>query len=190
MKEKMMELRNQGLTHKQIAEKCGLSKAMVGYYLTDGRKERIRKNQQKRRSKMHPYACKLRTFLENRINNGYESKIWTDIEKVYYNKLYNFNGQNMNTKITVEKLVEKFSDNPKCYLTGRKIDIHSPRSYNFDHIIPKAKGGDNSIENLGICIRDANQAKNDMLLPDFIQLCKDVLENNGYKVTEDRIELS
>jgi hypothetical protein len=33
----------------------------------------------------------------------------------------------------------------------------------------------------GAC-RDANCAKGDMLLIDFIQLCKEVCENNGYKV--------
>lgn len=35
---------------------------------------------------------------------------------------------------------------------------------------------------MGLACRDANQAKNDIILEDFIILCKEVCENFGYKV--------
>lgn len=74
-----------------------------------------------------------------------------------------------------ELLLEKIGDNPVCYLTGRPINLEDSRSYNLDHIIPKSKGGNNSLENCQIACRDANQAKNDLTYDEFIQLCKDVL---------------
>ena len=49
-------------------------------------------------------------------------------------------------------------------------------------IVPRCKGGDNSIDNLGICIKEANSAKSDMMLGDFISLCKDILQHHGYDV--------
>lgn len=82
----------------------------------------------------------------------------------------------------INNIKEKIGKNPKCYLTGRPIDLSKARTYHFDHIIPVSKGGDNSIENFGIATKEANQAKSDLFLEDFIKLCIDVLTHNGYKV--------
>lgn len=69
----------------------------------------------------------------------------------------------------------------ECYLTGRKLDLRKD-AYELDHIIPISKGGDCTLENLGVTCEEANQSKHDMLLEDYLQLCKDVLEHHGYKV--------
>lgn len=79
---------------------------------------------------------------------------------------------------SVDDVIAKFGDNPSCYLTGQPIDISKPRTYSFDHIIPKSRGGDNSLDNLGLCTKAANQAKNDMTLDEFINSCKQVVKHN------------
>jgi 5-methylcytosine-specific restriction endonuclease McrA len=87
-------------------------------------------------------------------------------------------------KFTTEDFLNKIGDNPKCYLTGRDIDLSGSRLWNIDHVMPLAKGGDNSLDNCNITCRDANMSKSDMTLDEYLKLCKEVLENFGYKVTD------
>lgn len=75
-------------------------------------------------------------------------------------------------------LIERIEANPVCYLTGRKIDLEDGRSYHLDHIIPRSKGGDNSIDNCGLACKSANQAKTDLTLEEFVQLCGEVVERH------------
>ena len=71
----------------------------------------------------------------------------------------------------------------KCYITGREIDI-TKDDFNLDHIIPASKGGTGELSNMGITIPEVNQMKNNLLLDDFIALCKEVLENQGFEVNK------
>jgi 5-methylcytosine-specific restriction endonuclease McrA len=68
-------------------------------------------------------------------------------------------------------------------LTGRTIDLLKPKTYQCDHILPVSKGGKSSLENMGLACKEANQAKSDMIMDDFLKLCKEVLEHNGYTVS-------
>jgi 5-methylcytosine-specific restriction endonuclease McrA len=86
-------------------------------------------------------------------------------------------------KITIEELIERFGETPVCYLTGQPIDINHPRTYQFDHKVPSSRGGTNTIENLGICTKQANQAKSDMTHDEFVEFCKSVLIHHGYTVS-------
>jgi 5-methylcytosine-specific restriction endonuclease McrA len=70
----------------------------------------------------------------------------------------------------------------KCALTGRKL---TPEIANIDHIIPLAKGGTHSIENLQIVHKDVNRAKNLMLLHEFIALCQEVADYSKGTPTVD-----
>lgn len=78
---------------------------------------------------------------------------------------------------TVDQLLEKIGENPKCYLTGRMIDLTKGNTYQLDHIIPRSKGGDNSLDNCGLACREANMAKNDLLPEEFYLLCLEVVNN-------------
>jgi 5-methylcytosine-specific restriction endonuclease McrA len=78
-------------------------------------------------------------------------------------------------KFNAKDLLKKIGDDPVCQLTGRPINLSDGPSYHLDHIIPKNKGGDNSLDNCQIVCREANQAKGDLLPEEFIALCKEVL---------------
>ena len=79
---------------------------------------------------------------------------------------------------SLDELIEHLGENPKCYLTGRKIDLSNGRSYALDHIIPRSKGGDSSLNNCGITCTEANRAKFDLNLDDFVSLCQEVVDYN------------
>jgi 5-methylcytosine-specific restriction endonuclease McrA len=57
-----------------------------------------------------------------------------------------------------------------CALTGRTLD----RTAQLDHILPKARGGGDGIENLQWACAEANLAKKDLTDEEFLQLCSDV----------------
>ena len=81
---------------------------------------------------------------------------------------------------TVDQLLEKIGDVPRCYLTGRLIDLNKSETYHLDHIIPTSKGGDNSLENCNITCKEANIAKNNLSVEEFYNLCLDVVNNKVY----------
>jgi len=56
--------------------------------------------------------------------------------------------------------------------------------YWFDHIVPRSRGGQNTLENLGIAIPEANKAKGNLHLNEFLNLCEMILLNFGYGVTK------
>lgn len=183
--DQILELRKLGKSYQQIANKLGCSPSTPAYYLSPGQKERCVANNKKRRHK-HPYTLKLESFKQERIKLIKTIKSTSTILSLLRKKIINFNRKNnMNNKnFTIEDLLNKFGENPKCYLTGESIDIYKPRTYQFDHIIPRSRGGQNTLDNLGICTKKANIAKSNMTPDEFINLCKLVLENNGYKINK------
>ena len=85
-------------------------------------------------------------------------------------------------KFKSEDIIEKFGQHTQCYLTGKPIDLLGENVFHFDHKQPLRQGGDNSIDNLGITTKEANMAKADLTQEQFLALCKEVLEHDGYEV--------
>ena len=79
---------------------------------------------------------------------------------------------------TTKQLLEKIGPNPECYLTGAPIDLNKSQTYHLDHIVPKSRGGDDSLDNCQIACREANQAKGDLFLEEFVALCKKVVKRS------------
>lgn len=193
---KIINLRSLGKTYHEICSALHCSKGTVCYYLGENQKYKYATRRRQSRKNAHPFVAKLQNFLSN---SCFRRKRYTPSkhkwEKSIYYKLHHFHNPNRKSSnrkasamqttsptFTIKDLIHKFSSNPTCYLTGLPIDITKTSTYSFDHIIPSTRGGDNSIDNLGICTKQANMAKTDMTLDEFINLCKLVLQNNGYLV--------
>lgn len=178
--EKIKELKSKGKTYNEIANELNCSKGTISYHLGLGQKEKTLNRQRKNRSKEHPFISKLRCFSYKKQRKI--SIIVSDWKQnVLYKKIWCFrNGgrnENMKTNFSVEDVLNKIGENPKCYLTGVEIDIFDTKSYEFDHIIPISRGGTNDLSNLGICSAKANRAKGNMTPDEFINLCRLVVSN-------------
>ena len=164
MKDEILRLRNSGKTYSEIQKELGCSKGTIAYHCGENQKEKSNIRTKKRRE-LNPLLQKLDKFQRRDLK--IKSRDFT---------------KNNDFKLTIEEVISKIGDDPTCYLTGRKINLNDPSSFHFDHIIPLKLKGNSTLENLGITCKEANMAKSDLTKEEFIQLCKDVLENNGYKI--------
>lgn len=172
IKEKIIVLRKQGNSYKQIAEKIPCSLSTVKYYLVPNRK-------QKEIARTRAY--KANNPIIKKIDNFQNAHCRIPV-KGFENKITHFN-RKQETKISKEMILNKLKEqNGKCYLTGELINLSDPNSYSFDHKIPLAQGGTNSLENLGICASKANCHKYDKTVDEFIDFCKSFLSYQGFSV--------
>lgn len=162
MKEQILELRNQGKTYTEIIEIVKCSKATVSYYCSEGQKEKVKERATKYRK------TNLKTILSKKIANfmckpGYK----------------NHSGPNKRDQFTFtsQDLIDKFGENPKCYLTGLPINLLEPSTYHLDHIIPRSRGGKNELSNVGLATKEANETKHDRTLEELKVLCEMILKN-------------
>lgn len=154
------------MTYTEIAEKTGYSKSLIAYHLnTTTKAQTIRRNKKVRAGEKIERKNKygLPKFLVGKIMNFKVSK--------------RRNGQKDNQNLfTLNQFFEKFGRYPKCYLTGKVVDLFEKRECEFDHIVSVSNGGDNSLENLGITVPEANFAKGKLSVEEFYKLCKKVVE--------------
>lgn len=139
---------------------------------------------------MKSLSKKISNFYGDRDNYKRENRLKyiqkiTDrsVSKILSIKIVRF-GRNKKTgeyagmRFNAKQLLEKIGEDPVCQLTGRPIDLSDGPSYHLDHIVPKTKGGDNSLSNCQILCREANQAKGDLTPEEFLKLCEEVISWN------------
>jgi 5-methylcytosine-specific restriction endonuclease McrA len=194
--DEMKRLREQGCSYKEITGTLPVTKDMCSYYLSSGRKAAQIRYSEKHR-KNNPLSRKIETFHYRRPrkeNNGYQPPKGPP-RGSFSKRVYWFKNRwrrkqppappkNMPRNFNSKDLLKKIGgwDNARCALTGKKIDLNDVASYHLDHIMPKAKGGLDELENCQILCAYANKAKSDMTSKEFLALCKDVLKNAGYKL--------
>ena len=184
-REQILELLAQGKTNKEISEILCCCTATVSYHTNHDRcKKEARERMQKHYAKQHPYKNKTKHFLRTKKTYRKKQQVRSSVKRLLYGRIRNFlyrdnTNQETTMSFTYEDAINKIGENPVCYLTGTPIDINQPSTYQFDHIIPVSRGGDNSLDNLGICITRANQAKRDMTPDEFLCLCQQVVNHNS-----------
>jgi 5-methylcytosine-specific restriction endonuclease McrA len=185
MKEQILKLREQGKSYREIQSELGCSRGTISYHCGIGQKEkqteRHRKNNSHRSLLNKVGNFKKSTSRDKRSRRKSDEEIKSTTQQQIFAKTREF--QNKGNDFNYKDIFDKVGENPKCYLTGRMIDLTKPRTYAFDHIIPRSKGGLNALENLGLTCRSANMAKSDLEVDEFVQLCIDVVKNFGYEVT-------
>jgi hypothetical protein len=66
----------------------------------------------------------------------------------------------------------------RCALTGRRLD----RTAQVDHVLSRARGGGDSIENLRWLCKEANLARRELSDEEFLALCGDVMRWIGRRI--------
>lgn len=180
-RDKILELRAKGYSYGQIQAELGCSKGTVSFHIGKGQKDKYASRRRKRYKVSHPCQRKLERFCHTKYSTK-KNRPQRNIRLLYKKLWYFCKGEIV--KITVEDVINKLGENPVCYLTGESIDLNKPRTYQFDHIIPKSRGGSSELDNLGICTKQVNQSKTDMTPEEYIELCKQVLKHNGYTISK------
>lgn len=187
VKQQILELRKLGYSYDKISKLLNCSKGTISYHCGDGQKNKTKIRQLKNRQLKSPLHNKLQVFLYKNTNQQYKKKKnKISIYAVLHEKIYTFHkiydGRKLIKKepnmFTEKELLKKIGKNPKCYLTGKPIDLLDSRSYQLDHIIPRSRGGANTLDNCQIALKEANYAKGNLMLDEFFQLCKSVVDYN------------
>ena len=182
-KDKILELREQEKSYKEICKELGCSIGTVSYHCGAGQKEKHKQRSQKNRTRQ-VISQKIHRFKNKK--SAPKKEVKSNSIKLLRHKADDFqrgtDRKQRDIKFSYHDVLKKFGEQTACYLTGCPIDLKEPLTYQFDHIKPASKGGCNEIDNLGICTRNANQAKSDMSVGELLEFCKKVLEYNGYEV--------
>jgi len=189
LKDDILKLRGEGLSYRQIEYRLGCSKGTIAYHCGAGQKAKVLGRTRKRR------LCPLRTKMEA-FKYGKKKKfsdpfveVFGSKKNILRDKLIHFarigtkaNRMGYRFMFRLKDLVEKIGDDPRCYWTGRKIDLTSRRSYHLDHLVPRSRGGDNSLENCVLACREANQGKGDGMGGEYIQTSCEVAVHRGKEI--------
>ena len=169
---KILELKSQGLTQAEISRKLDCSSGTVNYWCNPKENKRAKERVKKRREEnplMGRLEKKIDGFIERRTIDKNDSKKRTKSHRGW---------------TATDALNHLGGQHTKCYLTGRILNLEIDE-YELDHIIPYSKSGDYSLNNMGITIPSANRSKYDLTLNEYLDLCKEVLENFGYIIIKE-----
>jgi 5-methylcytosine-specific restriction endonuclease McrA len=175
-KKDILALRKEGKTYGEIQEILGCSKSVISYHCGENSSEKKRVKK-RNLSNNHKFAKKVNAYKSRCSKPAYaifRSKVKT-FKRKSHNRTHSI-VNNINENFSSQDVVDKLGKNPTCYLTGEKIDLDKPDTYQFDHIIPTSKGGTNDLSNLGVCISEANFAKGDLSLNELYKLCEKILK--------------
>jgi len=182
---KIINLRAQGYSYNKIAEALSCSKSTISYHLSPGGKERVREREARHRvdNPTLLHVKRVWHFQHPRIPSTkttpwYQHRTPRQISKAISQKPHQFQ---KTMTFNYKDVHKKYGDHFPCALTGRPLNWNNPEDYQYDHIVPIARGGDNTLNNLQILCSEANQAKGHLTDEEFIDLCKEVVHNQGYK---------
>ena len=191
-KDEILRLRAEGKTYNQIREITGASKATISYHCGEGQ---VAKARAREKRVAHLQIKKNLSRWRSRPETGnLEKKIptkkWSDRIRTRVRGFHSDEELSNGTfNFTYEDVLERIDQSEVCYLTGRPIDKWDSSTFHFDHVQPRSKGGQNTLENLELACRDANFSKHDLTLEEYLMLCVEVLLHWGI-IDESDIQLT
>lgn len=171
-KDKILQLRSEGKTYREISSILGCSKSVISYHCGNGN-EKVRL-QKLNKTKSNKLSKKVSGFKCRTARKIFRGKVKTFKRRSPKGRSHT-KVNNISVNFSTKDVLDKIGKNPICYITGRKINLSKSETYHFDHIIPTSKGGSNDLSNLGVCIVDANYAKGNLSLPKLHDLCEEIL---------------
>lgn len=190
LKEKILKLKKEGLNQSEIALKLGCAKSTVCWHFNP---EKQLKKSQERKKKIPSYEVKnarnISRFFCSKTKNEKITKIKTlTFKEAHANNRFRLKrfSKNKKGKMKQETQIQAVKDKYGitdsqttiiCRYTGKILDWTRPEEYHYDHIIPRSRGGGNTLDNLQIISKEANQAKGDMTHEEFVQFIKLVNSN-------------
>ena len=177
------------MSYTQIQSQLGCSKSLISYHCNQQTKDKTKARFKKEIWK-EKFLRQLDNFKRRRVGRGKSSKCKDWNHKLrsaiscFQISRVSKETRMKNKHFTYKEAIEHFGGTTtKCYLTGRTIDILKD-DYCLDHIVPISKGGSNQLSNMGMTCPEANASKSDLTLEEYLNLCKEVLENFGYTITK------
>ena len=184
LNKQIIALRKQGLSYSQIAKKLNCSKSTVSYALTaktrklaKEKHDRMPRHEKLIYKKISTFKSSVPKKIETKQKNT--NKTPRQISKAISNKAHTFQ---KTMTFNYEDVYAKYGDHFPCALTGRPLDFKKPHTYEYDHIIPTSRGGDNSLSNMQIVCPEVNRAKQNLTDDEFLDLCKEVVIHHGHKI--------
>ena len=186
--QKIIELRKQGLSYKEIAAKLNCTKSTVSYHCSQSSRDKVRERGDKNKAKC-PWKYKLMDKVSNFRTRIYDNEPYhkcEDWNKKFRTSVSRFKhrGEYMETYTYHEALEHLGGTNLICYLSGTPINILED-DYQLDHITPVSKGGTNELSNMAIACPQANQMKGGLTNEELFYWCQKILEHNGYTVIKN-----
>lgn len=115
----------------------------------------------------------LKRFKEYRSNPENKKKIYAQNRAYYVRHFFLTRARELKSGVTALDLANLWKkQRGLCGLTNVRLDR---KNAHLDHIVPRAKGGGNELQNLRWVTRDVNHAKRDMLDNDFFEMCRQVV---------------
>ena len=184
LNKKIIALRQKQCSFRQIAKQLNCSISTVSYALRKKTRDKAKKKFDDIPSYIRKIRKKIYSFKNPRIPKNekpawYISKSPRQVSKSISAKASRFQ---RTMTFNYKDVHAKFGDHFPCALTGRPIDFNKPETYEYDHIQPLSRGGDNTLSNLQILCPEANQAKGSLTDQEFIELCKEVVIHTGHRI--------
>ncbi len=101
MKQNILKLRSEGKTYQEICDELGCTKSTVAYHCNRTTKIKTTQKNNEYRKKT-PLIVKVDRFKRDSNNKG-------------------------DCNYTTKDVINKLGDNPRCYLTGKDIDLSDSR---------------------------------------------------------------
>ena len=189
IKEDILRLREMGLSYRKIEERLGCSKGTISYHCGTGQKEKTLATTRKRR--LCPLRTKMDAFIHGKkkeVKNPF-LETFKPKNRCLSDKMIQFARIGTKAKrkgyifmFKLKDLKKKIGDDPRCHWTGRKIDLTNRKSFNLDHLLPKSRGGDNSLGNCVLACREANQGHSDSTPEEYVQTSCEVAVHRGKEI--------